>query len=67
MKAIGARLRHMRQLGHWSDCALAANIGISATELRKIESGEADPRLSTILALADVLGVQVAWLVGEVS
>lgn len=53
------RLRHIRISKAISQAALAKAAGLSAPSLCKIENGR-QPRLSTIRALADALGVQVS-------
>lgn len=67
MKAIGERVARARFRACKSTLVLAESARITQAELCQIESGDADPCLSTIFALADALGVSVAWLVGEVS
>jgi len=45
--------------------ALAHAAGISPDQLGRIERGEADPRMSVLLALAAVLGIPLRELFAE--
>lgn len=67
MKAIGERVQQARENMELHTMHLASRTGINTAQLRDIELGQEDPRLSTVLALANALGVSVAWLIGEVS
>ena len=58
-------LRRIRTEQGKSQRALAAAAGITQAALFRIESGEADPRLSTLRKLAEALGVTVAEIIGE--
>jgi transcriptional regulator with XRE-family HTH domain len=50
--------RHGRQL---SQTELAARMGTSQSAVARLESGEADARLSTLERYADALGVELHW------
>ena len=54
---LGQRIRQAREQAHMSQVELARRIGISANALCSIEAGEADPRASRIVAIAQELGV----------
>jgi transcriptional regulator with XRE-family HTH domain len=54
---IGRRLRAERTRRFLTQDALAEKAGISQKQLSKIENDEAEPRFSTILALAEALEV----------
>ena len=57
---FGARLRALRGAARMSRASLAAAAGLSVSLVEKLEQGQtADPRLSTLYALADVLGVSL--------
>jgi len=56
------RIRQLRERKGVSLRELARRSGVGAATLSRIESGEANPRLSTLLQLADVLGVFVGQL-----
>jgi transcriptional regulator with XRE-family HTH domain len=54
---IGRRLRAERTKQFLTQAQLAEKAGISQKQLSKIENDEVEPRFSTILRLADALGV----------
>jgi len=56
------RIRQLRERKGVSLRELARRSGLGVATLSRIESGEANPRLSTLLQLADVLGVFVGQL-----
>ncbi len=58
-------LRQIREAQGYSLRALADKVGMAYPALFRLESGEADPRLSTLRKLAKALGVTVAELIGE--
>jgi transcriptional regulator with XRE-family HTH domain len=58
-------LRAIREKQRISQRALASMAGITQAALFRLESGETDPRLSTLRALAKALGVTVAEIIGE--
>ena len=58
-------LRHIREQHGVSQRVLAKAAGITQAALFRLESGETDPRLSTLRAIAGALGVTVAEIIGE--
>ncbi len=56
------RIRELRERKGVSLRELARRSGVGVATLSRIESGEANPRLSTLLQLAEVLGVFVGDL-----
>ena len=59
-ETLGARIRKARQRYGMSQTELARRVGISKTAMNQIETGEtADPRLSRVRAIADILGVSM--------
>jgi transcriptional regulator with XRE-family HTH domain len=60
--AATVRLLRQRRPGY-SQEALAADARLHRTEMSKIECGERDPRLSTLLILAEALEVSLDVLV----
>jgi transcriptional regulator with XRE-family HTH domain len=58
-------LRQIREHQGISQRALAKAAGITQAALFRLESGETDPRLSTLRAIAEALGVTVAEIIGE--
>ena len=65
-ETLGTRIRKARLLYGMSQVELARRVGISKTAMNQIEMGEtADPRLSRIRAIADILGVSMDYLAGR--
>jgi transcriptional regulator with XRE-family HTH domain len=68
-KEISDLARHVRQLREaagMSQQALAIAAGLSISVVTQLEQGtKADPRISTVVALAKALGVSVDALVAE--
>jgi transcriptional regulator with XRE-family HTH domain len=60
--ALGRRLRQMRRARELSQEALAAAAGVHPKHLSEIERANKDPRATTVVRLADALGVPVAEL-----
>jgi transcriptional regulator with XRE-family HTH domain len=59
-KPIGRRIKECREAAGMTQQELAVRAGISLSNLAQIEQGQkADPRLSTLVAVADVLGVSL--------
>jgi transcriptional regulator with XRE-family HTH domain len=56
------RLRHAGD-GAWSQEALAERARLHRTEIGKIEQGIVEPRLTTLVILADALGVTLDEMV----
>jgi transcriptional regulator with XRE-family HTH domain len=64
-KGFGANIRRLRRAGDeaCSQEALAERAGLHRTEIGKIEQGIVEPRLSTLVILADALGVTLNEMV----
>jgi transcriptional regulator with XRE-family HTH domain len=60
------RLKAARERAGYTQEVLAVRAGIGTRTLARIESGE-DVRYSTLVALANALGVDVSTLVGGVA
>ena len=64
--ALSDRLKQLRVDAGLSQQALATAAGLSISLVAALEQGaKADPRLSTLRALAKALGVHVGELIGE--
>lgn len=57
------RIKEARIYRKYSQKALAEKIGISDAALSKIESGVNNPAKSTLIAIANVLKVNLDWLI----
>jgi transcriptional regulator with XRE-family HTH domain len=63
---IGQRIKHFREAAGLTQQQLAVKAGLSSSNLAQIEQGQkTDPRVSTILALADAMAVDVGELLGR--
>lgn len=62
LRALAARLRQMRRDRELSQEALAARAGVHPKHLSEIERANKDPRATTVVRLAEALGVPVAEL-----
>jgi transcriptional regulator with XRE-family HTH domain len=62
---IGQSVRVERARRFWTQERLAKEAGISQKALSKIETNEVEPRFSTILKIAEALGVDPAKLVNQ--
>jgi transcriptional regulator with XRE-family HTH domain len=63
---LGDRIRQARERVGLSQIELARRIGLSKNAMNSIETGDADPRASRIVAIAQELGVSTdALLLGR--
>jgi transcriptional regulator with XRE-family HTH domain len=63
---MGERLRELRDRAGLTQEALAHRAGVSAASIFRIEQGRpSDPKLSTLVALAEALGLTVGSLADE--
>ncbi len=67
LKAVGRRLRLHRVAKGWSLKRLSEASGVSVAAIRKVELGESNPGLLTILALLEALDKPVDRLIGEIA
>jgi transcriptional regulator with XRE-family HTH domain len=61
---LGQRIRQAREQAQISQVELARRIGISANALCSIETGDTDPRISRVVAIARELQTSLDALVG---
>lgn len=59
---LGSRIREAREAAGLSREVLAVRAGIAASTLMRIENHGDSPRLSTLEAIAGVLGVELSTL-----
>ena len=62
---LGKQLQRLRTRRGLTQEQLAVNVGLSRTFVTRLELGQYDPTLSTLVRLAKVLRVSVAELLGE--
>ena len=57
--SLAMKIRGERQTRRISTAALAKHAGMSRAQLSRIEHGQANPRIGTLIALADAMGVSL--------
>ena len=62
---LGKQLQRVRTSRGLTQEQLAVNVGLSRTFITRLELGQYDPTLSTLVRLAKALRVSVAGLLGE--
>ena len=62
--ALAGAIRHLRRERELSQEALAFAAGVHPKHLSEIERANKDPRTTTVVRLADALGVSVSELYG---
>lgn len=66
-EAFGRVLKQMRQEKGLSQEKLAFEVELERSYVSKLETGKFQPKLSTILIIADVLGVRAGEIVDRVD
>src|SRR5260370_18876607 len=61
-RAIGARLRDLREERGWTQRELDSRLGILQSKLSKYESGTHQPSLHTLVRMANLFGVSTDYL-----
>ncbi len=64
-KAFSRRLQRLREKERMSRSVLSELCGLNTDAVRRYERGEAEPKLSALIALAEFFGVTVDYLVGR--
>lgn len=64
-QALGRNLRQARKRAELTQEAVAERSGVHPTEVSRIEAGKRDPRVATVAALAEAVGVSVSDLLGR--
>jgi transcriptional regulator with XRE-family HTH domain len=54
---FGSNLRAARKKREWTQEDLAAHSGVQAGEISRMEAGKRDPQVSTVIKLAEALGL----------
>jgi transcriptional regulator with XRE-family HTH domain len=62
---FGVRLRALREEAGWSLQELGDRLGITKMGLARLEWGKREPRLSTVVAVADCFGLAIDDLLGR--
>lgn len=63
LRAIGARIKQVRDAAGWTQEQLAVEIDVTAHTISQYECGAQSPRLSTLLRMASVLAVRPGDLI----
>ncbi len=63
VRTMGTRVRVARAQAGWTQRELARRMQMTHTTLARIEAGDSNPRLKTLVRLARVLGVPLGELV----
>jgi transcriptional regulator with XRE-family HTH domain len=66
-RRFGETLRRLRTAAGVSQERLGFRAGLHRTEISLLERGQRDPRLTTVIRLADALGVDPAALLADVA
>lgn len=66
-KKVGKRICTLRRARGWSQPRMAPLVGIHVSHLSQLERGVANPTLSTLVALATALQVDVCDLLQDIS
>jgi transcriptional regulator with XRE-family HTH domain len=64
-ETVAVEVRKRRQQRGWTLDAAAARLGVSRRVLVQLESGDANPSLSTLLAVADGFGISLVELLSS--
>jgi transcriptional regulator with XRE-family HTH domain len=64
-QAVGARIVKLRKEANITQRAVIEATGLQRSTVQEIEHGEVDPRLSSLLLIADAIGVPVASLFAD--
>jgi Predicted transcriptional regulators len=67
MSILHERLRELRKSKNLTNEAAAEGIGISVRAYRHYETGDREPNVDTLIALADYFGVSVDYLIGVMN
>ncbi len=62
MSTIGERLRRARKARTVTQVELAERTGVAHSTVVRIERGQTKPRIETVWAFAEALGVDPKWL-----
>ncbi len=65
MTAFSERLRYLRKTRKARQDDLAMSVGVNPRTYRHYETGDREPKMATLIALADYFGVTLDYLVGR--
>ncbi len=59
---FGVQIRALRTAQEWSQAELAAEVGLDRKYISDIETGQANPTLTTLLAFASAFDIELSEL-----
>ena len=65
MDNLGKRLKELRRLSNLTQRQISLKSGITERNLQMLEADKTQPKLSTLIALADTFNVSLDFLVGR--
>lgn len=65
MSVFSERLRELRKARRVPQNELAESVGVGLRAYRHYETGDREPKMATLIALADYFGVTLDYLVGR--
>jgi transcriptional regulator with XRE-family HTH domain len=65
IRALGRKIRTLREARNWSLSRLSSNSGVSVAAIQKVEAGASNPSLVTVVAIIDALGASVDQLISD--
>jgi len=65
MKQIGLRIKHAREAAGYSQSKLAELVGLTQGAISKIERGEGNPSLQSVIRLSNVLSIPLNDLLSD--
>lgn len=66
-RALGRRVRELRESKGWSQSEFASMCGVAAGYLKRIEHGEMDPRCSVLQTIATTLETSIFSLLKPIT
>src|SRR5690554_1994937 len=67
MKTLSERVLELRELNKLTQQEFATRVGLTQVSIWKIESGEANPRKSTLKAICKAFNVSENWLINGIG
>ncbi len=67
MVNLGGRLKRARTMSGLSQVELGERVGVTGSTINRYEQDRRKPDPDTLVAMADVLGVSIDWLLGRVD
>jgi len=64
---IGKRIREARKAKKWTQSELAENLGLSVNTIARLETNNATMSLKTAIKLANILEIDINYLVSDFS